>query len=467
MRFPILSSPILQAVRSQHLIFTAVAALVFSLGSGVLVAQVEDTPGPAWEEQTVPGLDEQDEYYGYPAEEREFGNPEDIEQDLNNSLPKQDSVLPQLKPQGWADFKKQLYKKHGLKLGLSYQGIYQVASESLTEQDTAAAGWVLLQLKWEAINRGKDFEGSLVLAYDGRHTFGNNAVPGLFRLETGSLWATDAAWFEWDPYMAVAFWEQWLKKDRFVLRLGQQASASVLDFFRFGDFRTSFSNSQIAAPPSLIPFGPNGPGLSFKWWPVEDSEMYVLGTFTDTNAPAGEWDWGRLTEYGQIFSGVEVGMNWRRGQGDFDHAHLTMWYGGEKDTAPYPTEDGWGFKVHGSKQWGSWVGFANYAYNNSYGGGFGFTNTRQAVNAGFGYQKPLGIRGEIAMSLSWAEPLDRPDPILGIRSDRNQYGLETNWKILLTPDHWITPGVQLIWSPSFSPSTDFLAIPQIKFRVFF
>ena len=70
------------------------------------------------------------------------------------------------------------------------------------------------------------------------------------------------------------------------------------------------------------------------------------------------------------------------------------------------------------------------------------------------------------MALSWAEPLDRPDPILGIRSDRNQYGLETNWKILLTPDLWITPGVQLIWAPSFNPSTDFLAIPQIKFRLF-
>ena len=70
------------------------------------------------------------------------------------------------------------------------------------------------------------------------------------------------------------------------------------------------------------------------------------------------------------------------------------------------------------------------------------------------------------MGLSWAEPLDRPDPLLGIRSDRNQYGLESYWKILLTPDLWITPGVQLIWDPSFNPSTDFLALPQIKVRLF-
>ena len=456
----------LQAVRSRHLIVSAIGALVFSLGTGVLVAQDDDTPGPGKEEQMAPSPDEQDEDYGYP-EERGFDHPLDIDQDLNKSLPKPDSVLPQLIPKGWANFKKQLYEKHGLKLGFSYQGIYQVASESLTEQDTAAGGWVLIEAKWEAINRGKDFEGSIVLGIDGRHTIGDNAVPALFRLDTGSLWTTDPAWLEWDSYVALFFWEQWFKKDRFVLRLGQQSSVGALDFFRFGDFRTSFSNSQLSIPVALIPLGPPGPGLSFKWWPIAKSELHVLGTFTDINAPAGEWDWGTLTEYGQIFSGVEVGMNWKRSKDDFDHAHLTLWYGGKKDTASYPTENGWGFKVHGSKQWGSWVVFANYAYNNSYGGGFGFTNTRQAVNAGFGYQKPLGIGGEIEMALSWAEPLDRPDPLLGIQSDRNQFGLETNWKILLTPDLWITPGVQLIWDPSFNPTTDFLAIPQIKFRLFF
>ena len=441
------SSTRMQTVRLRHLMVTAVGASILLLGSGGLLAQ-------------------DDEADSYPVAEREFGNPRDIDHNLDNSLPKRDSVVPQLKPQGWANFKKQLYKKHGLKLGFSYQGIYQKASESLTEQDTAAAGWVLLEVKWEAFRRGKDFQGSIVMAVDGRHTFGSNAVPGLFRLQTGSLWTTDAAYFEWDPYVAIAFWEQWFKKDRFVLRLGQQVSTAVFDFFRFGDFRTSFSNSQLTAPAAIMPFGPPGPGLSFKWWPNEGSELYVVGTVTDINAPVGEWDWGRLTEFGQVFAGVEIGKNWRRGKGDFDHAHLNLWLGDEVDTAPYPTESGWGFKLHGSKQWGSWVGFGNLAYNNSYGGGFGFTNTRQAVNAGFGYLKPLGIGGDIALALSRAEPLDRPDPILGIQSDRNQYGLETNWKILLTPDLWITPGVQLIWDPSFNPSADFLAIPQIKFRLF-
>ncbi len=450
----------------RRLIIAAIGALTLLLGNGVALAQDDDRPGPA-EEQVSPSPDEQEEPDSYPVETSDFDNPTDVNEDLENSLPKRDSVFPQLKPRGWANLKMRLYEKHGLKLGFSYQGIYQYASESLTGQDTAAAGWVLVEAKWEAIRRGKDFQGSIVLGIDGRHTFGDNAVPGLFRLQTGLLWTTDAAYFEWDPYVAIAFWEQWFKKDRFVLRLGQQASIGVFDFFRFGDFRTSFSNSQLTAPAAIMPFGPPGPGLSLKWWPIRGSELYVVGTVTDINAPAGEWDWSRLTEFGQVFAGVEIGKNWRRGEGDFDHAHLNLWYGDEVDTLPFPTDSGWGFKLHGSKQWGSWVGFANYGYNNSYGGGFGFTNTRQAVNAGFGYQNPLGIRGEVAMALSWAEPLDRPDPILGIQSDRKQSGLAANWKLLLTPDLWITPGVQLIFNPTYNPSTDFLAIPQFKFRAFF
>ena len=50
---------------------------------------------------------------------------------------------------------------------------------------------------------------------------------------------------------------------------------------------------------------------------------------------------------------------------------------------------------------------------------------------------------------------------------RDQYGGELYWKILFTPDFWLTPGVQFIWDPSLNPDEDFVAIAQIKFRLFF
>jgi hypothetical protein len=32
---------------------------------------------------------------------------------------------------------------------------------------------------------------------------------------------------------------------------------------------------------------------------------------------------------------------------------------------------------------------------------------------------------------------------------------------------YVTPGVQLIWDPTFNPDTDFLSIYQLKARLFF
>jgi hypothetical protein len=37
---------------------------------------------------------------------------------------------------------------------------------------------------------------------------------------------------------------------------------------------------------------------------------------------------------------------------------------------------------------------------------------------------------------------------------------------LLTPDLWVTPGVQVVVNPSFNPGQDAIAIAQLKRRMF-
>jgi carbohydrate-selective porin OprB len=295
-------------------------------------------------------------------------------------------------------------------------------------------------------------------------------VPGFFAFQTGSLWATDATYFDWDPYFTNIFWEQWLNKDRLVFRLGQLTQISVIDSFRFADGRTQFTNSQLSFPAATIPLGPPSFGLNTKWWPIQDSELYVVGSVTDINGPApgtGDYDWSGIFETGEVLAALEIGHNWKRGKDDFDHAHLNLWYATEASRKNHATDEGWGFKLNGSKQIQKWVGFASYAYNTALGGGFGFTNSRQAVDVGIAYLDPLKITGEATVAISWGEPLDDPDPIRGVKSNRNQWGVEPYWRILLTPDLWLTPGVQLIWDPTFNPQEDFIAIYQIKARLFF
>ena len=118
----------------------------------------------------------------------------------------------------------------------------------------------------------------------------------------------------------------------------------------------------------------------------------------------------------------------------------------------------------GEKQWGPIVAFANYTYNTAKGGGISTTFSDNTAVAGVAYVQPFGIRGEVAIAGMWSQPFKNIFPGSG---QRDQYGVETYWNIAMTQDSTVTPGVQLIEHPSFNPKVDFLAIPEIKFRVAF
>jgi hypothetical protein len=370
-------------------------------------------------------------------------------------------VLPWTLPGGYFDFKKGLYDKYGIRFSVAYQMAYQKVSDSLSDKDTAWGGWFSLEGAWTILNRGKDNQGEIVAALDARHTINksDNATPGKFYREFGSLWATDGGFLDWDLYPGILFWEQQLGKDAFGFRVGQQAPEMVLDYFRFGDARTQFSGTQLSFPASTIPYPAAGLGLSARWFPIASSDIYLRGIIQDINAPTGKFDWSALFVEGEVFAGAELGHSWNRAKDDFDHAHLMMWYADETSTKSYPTDAGWGAKVHGSKQWKKIVAFGNYSYNTAEGGGLGLTNSRHAVNVGGAWLRPFRFNGEIALAGSWAEPID--DTL------RDQYGLEAYWKLLLTPSLWVTPGFQYIWDPTFNTTTDSLSLFSIKARLFF
>lgn len=448
-------------------LYAIVVCSVLLLGNEVTIAQQGVKLKPAEEPaHQSPNPVEQEAPEGFtdgPEEDRPVGTPLDVEQDLDASFPQPKAVFEWAMPPEWFQFKKDLYEKYGLKVGLSYQMLYQKASDSLTEDDSAWGQFGLFEGKWELLNRDQDFMGSLVWSFDWRNTIGGNAQAFNFHLDTGSLWPTDFVHLDWGPWVPAFFWEQWFKKDVLVMRLGNQFSSATYDFFRFKDGRTAFTAAPYTVPVSSIPTGPPGLAANFEWRPIKDSDFYVSGTINDLNAKGGEWVWDRTFQYGQFFYGLEVGHFWRREKDDFDHFHLNVFYADERHAkAPIPmlpSEAGWGFKLLGEKQFGRLVGFGSYTYNTAEGGGFGTAIARHAVTAGAALLRPLGIQGELALGGVWMEPI--PDKL------RDQYGLNAYWKVLLTPNFWITPGVQFIFDPSFNEDKDLLAIGQLKFRFFF
>jgi hypothetical protein len=404
---------------------------------------------------------------GYPDEGQPVVGITDAEEDLDNSFPEKDSIFPRVVPEKYFKWKANLYEKFGLKLEFSYQVLYQHASDTAPFGDfnTALGQWWGFTSKWTPLNRGKDYEGSLVLTAHDRNAIGSNAVPAQFGAgNLGTIWS-NYEWTEWDFSLEDVYWEQWLEKDRFMFRIGNQIPTAIYNSFRFKDARTSFTSSPFAFHES-IPYPTYGLGAAFKWWPREGSDLYVVGTLNDMNGDpnARGFDWSTFSR-GEYFYGIEIGHFWRREDGEFDHFHFDLFYADERSTRSpntLPNEAGGGFKLSGSKQWNRFVGFGSYTYNTAEGGGISVSFARHTATAGTAYLRPLGIRGEAALGLMWMRP--HPDLVPGDEL-RDQYGVETYWKILLTPNLWITPGIQVVFDPSLNPTTDVIVIPHLKFRV--
>jgi hypothetical protein len=410
-------------------------------------------------------------------------NPTDPNKDPDQGEPEADPpprrqepprvLFPEFRPPwsaGLADLRKRALEDYGLTFGASYQQLFQQASVTAPGAlyNTALGGWAAASVTWAAIDRGGSYEGTLVLRGAWRDSIGNNAVPAQFGVrDLGSIWS-NYEFTSWDGHFRVEdlFWEQKLG-DSFSFRVGNQIPTSIYNFFRFKDARTSFTSSPLAFN-ETIPYPTFGMGTSFRWNPVSsDPGMYVVGTLNDMNGdPAAlGLDWSTFS-LGQYFYGLEIGKNWLRNNGEFDHFHVDVFWASERSTrSPFtsPNKAGGGFKVHGEKQFDRLVTFANYTYNTAQGGGISATLSGQTAVAGLAYLRPFGVQGEIAIAGMWSQLL--PDLVPPGLNRTNQYGMETYWNIGVTSNSTVAPGVQLIFDPVLNPKVNFVVVPSIKFRV--
>jgi len=362
----------------------------------------------------------------------------------------------------------------------SYQTLFQSVSDLLptaplfTDSHGFAGGHALLEARWTPVCRGGEYEGSLEVALDWRHELFGYAQPAATQFSIGSGWPTGGLFLEWDPSVLALFWQQWLGKQTFEFRVGKQATPAIFDFFRFKDYRTSATADPLATDLVSVPAPAPGYAVTFKAWPFKRASLkslYFTGVLADVNADPTELSPESFFK-GQYFYGLEIGYNWKRNfPKDFDHVHLDLWYS-DRRTDPYdfpaiiPNKAGWGCKVAGSKQWCRVVTYAKFTHNEAQGGGLGLTWARNSASLGAVLLNPAHLNGELGLGLSWMDP---HSGILGgpFADPRNQYGLDLYWKMLVTPNLWVTPGVQYIIDPSLNLGVDDLTILGLKFRWFF
>ena len=395
-------------------------------------------------------------------------NPLEAGNVLAQIAPLPGSVIDIGVPQGWFDFKDGIYEKIGLRFGFSYQMLGQYASDVLPDAtyDTALGHMWGFLTKWTLLDRGGDHEGTLVFSMFERGGVGDNAVPASFGTpEVGSL-TTNVEFTSWYFAIENLYWEQWLKSEQheFMLRVGNQVVTTLLNPFRFKDSRVSFTAGPWAFH-TTVPYPTFGFGTGFKWWPQKESGLYFAGSLNDMNGDPNlqGFDWSTV-ERGEFFYGFEIGYDRKRSKDDYDHIHLLVFYADERSTRSpdtLPNKAGGGFRIHGERQWDRWVGFAGYTYNTAEGGGVTGTFANHVATLGAAYLNPAGVKGEAAASLLYMNPIEEifDGPV------RDQYGFEAYWRILLTQNIWISPGIHLISNPALNQEEDFIAIPHLKFRI--
>jgi len=395
-------------------------------------------------------------------------NPLEAGNVLDDIVPPPGYVIPIGVGKSWFDFKDDVYDKIGLRFGFSYQMLFQSASDTAPEAafDTALGHWWGFLLKWTLLKKGEDHEGHLVFSMFERKAVGDNALPANFGLADVGGITTNVEFTNWSFEVENLYWEQWLGpgQGRLMLRIGNQVVTTLLSPFRFKDSRVSFTAGPFAFHPT-VPYPTFGFGAGFKWWPAEESGLYIAGSLNDMNGDPNlqGFDWSTVGR-GEFFYGVEFGYDWKRSEDDFDHVHLLVFYADERSTRSpeeLPNKAGGGFRLHGEKQIGRWVGFAGYTFNTAEGGGVAGTLSEHTVTAGLAYRKPFNVAGEAAVGLLYMNPIEE----IFDQKVRDQYGVEAYWRIRLTRNIWITPGIQLVLNPSLNLEDDFVAIPQVKFRL--
>jgi len=387
---------------------------------------------------------------------------------IDDIVPKPGSIFDIGVGHTYFDWKDEVYDKIGLKFGISYQLLYQGASSVLedAEYDRAAGQWAGFSTKWTLINKNKKNKGGIVFSMYDRRSLGNNAVPSNFGMADVGGITTNVEFTTWNFAIENLYWEQWLSLGQhdFMFRIGNQVATVLIDPFRFKDPRVSFTTGTFAYHLTM-PTPTFGFGAGFKWLPAKGSGLYIAGTLNDMNGDPNlqGFDWSTVSR-GEFFYAGEIGYNWKRGEGDYDHLHLIVFYADKRSTRSpetLPNEAGGGFSVLGEKQINRWVGFAKYTYNTAEGGGVSGTFSNHTVTAGAAYKNLLNVNGETAVGFLYMNPIDE---IFG-EDARDQMGIETYWRVLLTRNIWVTPGIQFVFNPTLNPEDDFVAIPHFKFRI--
>jgi porin len=369
-----------------------------------------------------------------------FGGPSGVSVELQEANELRASVAQPAATQRlfgpWFDFKRALNEEHGFTLGLNAYWLYQEASGSLADDDSASGGIYRLQGDWSVLGRDGGNTGRLEWRVESRSKSFSNLAPSSLSGELG-IGALNSGFGYSDGFdtdLAVINWTQGFRGNTGGFAVGRLAFDAYLDAFPFQTFSRGFINRSFLVNPTLATTGIGALGAVAKGFVTD--QLWIGGHVYDGNAASGDFDWDTFQQH-EWLSAVELGWTPEFSRYKLDRVQFTYWRKEARREADIPEGEGWAvsaaYKVNEALHTFVRVGHSD--------GGAGVA-AENAASSGFEWKAfPDQF---LSLGVGWAQP------------SQSTYGkgledetvFEASYKVQFMRNFSLTPDLQYIRNPA-------------------
>ena len=416
------------------------AAILMALGSGISTGQTPPETPPAAPEVSPAPMETVN-----PVAE----SPDSIASHLAVSEKAQRPQL--LKPLvgPWLKLNDFLDAKIGLRLGVAYAMLGQVATQAPSGSSSAGGGILDILGKMKLWGQKGANPGELGFALRYRHQIGG-AVPLDLDQNIGSVTNTSASFGTGNKIeVKQAYLDQVFFSSRVLVRVGRFLPDDLFDAYSLKSTRRFFLNSAFSDNPAVA-FPDSGNGALFQLTPLKD--FHVLIGATDTTGRKLE-DTG-IHSKENVFGASEA--VWSPDFGPFGKPVNRLMYWHTNSTDQSVTPNGNGLTYTFEQQFPSGVTiFLRFAYSAT-----AATSAQTLFSAGAGVDHPFG-RSNAYTGVAVA--LARPSG----GSTHNEKVAEAFYRLRVTAYFEVTGDVQVIFNPANNPSTSAIGVFGARGRVSF
>jgi porin len=384
-----------------------------------------------------------------------FGSPDAVENLIADDAKSIPALVQERMLDPWFEWKGGLQERHGFSFGVDYSALY-LGSDNSLGRDNASGGMLRFFGSWDLVGRGTRNTGAFVWKIEHRHRYGKVPPSGFGLGELGYVGFIGAPWSNQGTRLTNLYWRQRFNEGKATVIAGYLDATDYADTFVGGSPWTGFTNLAFSTGSASM-FLPNDATLGIAAAGMLTDNLYLIGGITNAYAdPTDPFDdsFDRFFSDSEHFVTLEAGWTSSQARIYQDNTHLTFWH--VDDSLQAGAVEGWGAAFsHVRHIDDHWMPFVRGGYAED-----GGSLLQKSLSLGVMYQRNPGA-DLLGVGVNWGEPNESSfGSGLG-----DQYTVEAFYRIPLTQQIALTPGIQYIKNPALNPRDDSIFMFGLRARI--